>query len=245
MESNFCKITGQNLHYLEAGSGIPLILLPGAWVTSKSYEKAGEKLSEKCKVYIPDLYKGKSEFKENPKSVYDYCQELEEFLAKLKISNYYLIGVSGSGIIASHFAEKTSNKPIKLILFSTTFNLSPFFKRRNLMILKGLTKMILIRNFVPGGLVTNISTGFDAMSYFIKHPVQFLKEAFMQIKNEEMEISVPTTLFVAKKDEFFPYKSLIKANETVKNLKVISLNKRHSWFYVEEEEFAEKILSNL
>lgn len=245
MRSNFCKITSQKLHYLEAGSGKPLILLPGAWVTSKSYEKAGEELSKEYKVYILDFYKGESKFRKNAESVYDYCRALEEFLTELKISNYFLIGISGSGIIASHFVKEAFNKPIKLILFSSSYDSSSFSQNRYILVLKGLSKMVLFNTFAPGGLVANISTGVDATSYFLKHPKQFLKEAFISIGNEKAEVIVPTLLFIAKKDEFLPYKSLIKANETVKNLKIITLNKRHAWFYIEKEEFAKKILEYL
>ena len=119
MKSLFIQTNSNKIHYLTAGQGKTLVLLPSLWVTSKSYIRLGIVLSKNFKVIIPDIYRGASVFYKNGKNIDDYVDSFAQFTKALSLNEFYLIGISFSGLLATMYALQHSNLINKLFLVST------------------------------------------------------------------------------------------------------------------------------
>lgn len=242
MKSKYLKVKDHNIHYLTEGYGEHLIILPSLWVTSKSYEEIGEKLSQYYTVIIPDIYKGESTFKKSVYEIKDYFILLKTFVDKLKIPKTYLLGISFSGILATEFSNNFPEIIDKLLLLSTsatTINI----KNKLLKLIIGYLIFIFNNLFSIKGFKTNIIWFIDSIQYFFHNPKQYLLEGLIAIKNYEKptsEIKVISRLIFAKKDEFIPLE-VADINSRIKNLEVEFVDKTHAWMFIEQEELIKKI----
>ena len=115
------------LHYLEQGSGKPLVMLHGFGSSSATFKKIIPHLSKRFHIYAPDL-KG---FGKSPKpndddySVYDQYLVIKNFLKEHHIKNPILLGHSLGGSIALILAMDKEIGAKKLILLDT-----PAYKQR-------------------------------------------------------------------------------------------------------------------
>lgn len=242
MKSEFLRLRNQLLHYLISGKEDYLIILPSLWVTSNSYYQIGEKLSKYFTVIIPDIYKGKSKFKQSALKIADYILILKEFIEKLKIKECYLIGISYSGLIAANFTNNYPSKIKRLLLVSTT--ITPIdLKRKVLRLIIGYIRLFLNNLFSIKGLKVNLLFISDSVNYFLNHPKQYVLEAVIAIRNYDkpiLEMKVPSRIIFAKKDEFIPQQA-IEINSKIKNLELEIVNKTHAWGFIEEDEIVKKI----
>ncbi|MFC1624807.1 alpha/beta fold hydrolase [Patescibacteria group bacterium] len=247
MQSYYVQINHQKLHYLENGEGECIVLLPSLSITSESYRELGDLLSKDFHVIIPDLYKGKSRFSKSVGHVKFYSQAFEEFIEKMNIKNYYLIGISGSGLLSSYIVKSIKNKPNKMLLFSTTFD-PTILKYVGMRLLKGFPKLMANNMFSIRGIRTSILWLKDGFGYFLRHPIQFLREAsvdFGQDADFSSSSPIDTTLFLAGKDEFFADINSAIESQRVTNLRVEKIDGSHCWFFLKPEKFIRKIVDSL
>jgi pimeloyl-ACP methyl ester carboxylesterase len=233
---------GNEIHYLQFGKGKPLILLPSLWLTSKSYTALAKQLSKYYKVYVPDLYKGKSSFLNEATNIDAYATELADFIKQIRLKDYYLVGISFSGVIVRKYLFDYLPKPKKLLLVSTT--VLPFKTRsQRLNLLLGYFKLLLNNTFSIRGVLVNLMWIVDSIEFAIRHPKQFVLEGLIASSFELREIRslpVSTKLIFAKKDEFVPFE-ITKKLMKVKNLELEIVDEFHGWFFKREKELAQKI----
>lgn len=243
----FTKLkNGNKIHYLQFGKGEPLVLLPSLWLTSKSYADLGKQLGKYYKVFVPDLYKGKSFFSDRALDIDDYAVELVGFIKQMHLENYFLVGASFSGIIACKFVLNYSPRPKKLLLVSTT--VLPFkMKSQFFNLFRGYIELFCNNTYSLKGIRVNLMWVADAVGYAKRHLKQFVLEwkTAGSLRGEEIAtLPVPTKLIFAKKDEFIPFK-VVKKLRKVKNLEVEVVDKFHGWFFRREKELAQKIINFL
>jgi len=235
-------------HYQIFGKGQPLVLLPSNWLTIKSYKAFAEKLSDKFRVIIPELFRGHSTYKKNANSIDDYTKELHFLLNGLKIKNFYLLGISFSGLIVIDYLHKYPSDLQKVMLVSIIA--PPLFPKENkLTLLTGLvnyTKLFL-NNFTSWkGTKVNFLWLFDGFfNCLLRHSKQFFLDALIATKtfnSTSLKVSVPTKILLATKDEFIPYKDINKKAK-INNLETETVKGHHAWFFLNEELFVEKIVS--
>ena len=242
MKSKFLPINNQNIHYLIGGKGRTLLLIPSLWITSKSYKEMGDKLSKYFTVVIPDIYKGKSKFSKPATDLADYINGLDDFVNKLKIKNFYLLGISFAGVIATIYASSFPVKINKLLLISSSATLIDA-NYKTIRLITGYFKLALNNLFSIKGLRTNTLWFVDSAQYLLRHPRQYFIEALLAIRNyanPTKEIKVPSKLIFAKKDEFLPIK-VLDANLKIKNLEIELIDKTHAWIFLEQEEAVKRI----
>ena len=113
------KLSQGLLFWREAGKGIPVILLHGAWNDSSQWVSVIELLSQHFHCFAPDLLGfGESE---NPNIHYSIDLQVEclaEFLQALKLEKVYLAGHSLGGWIAASYALKYPEQVSGLVLLS-------------------------------------------------------------------------------------------------------------------------------
>lgn len=113
------KLAQGLLFWREAGKGVPIILLHGAWNDSSQWVSVIESLSENFHCFAPDLLGfGESE---NPNIHYSIDLQVEclaELLKALKLEKVYLVGHSLGAWIAASYALKYPNQVDGLVLLS-------------------------------------------------------------------------------------------------------------------------------
>lgn len=106
----------EQMNYTEKGQGEPLILLHGNGEDSSIFDKFGDKFAEKYRVIAIDTRgHGESPMGEEPFSLYQFADDLEEFMDINSIEKANILGFSDGGNIAMIFASQHPERVIKLI----------------------------------------------------------------------------------------------------------------------------------
>lgn len=110
-------VFGQKIHYVEAGSGPPVILLHGIGGSSQAWQFNIGPLAEKFHVFVPDqIGFGKSDKPLVNYRIRTYVDFLDQFCKQLKIERASLVGNSMGGWIAAAFAAAFPDRVDKLVL---------------------------------------------------------------------------------------------------------------------------------
>jgi len=114
----FISVQGYNLHYVEAGEGEPMLLIPGAFSTYRHWNRIIPYLSEHYKLLCLD-YLGVGD-SDKPKSGFGYTIEeqadlIVKMIETLQINKVHILGVSYGGAIALNLAARYPEKVDKII----------------------------------------------------------------------------------------------------------------------------------
>ncbi|MFH2020950.1 MAG: alpha/beta hydrolase [archaeon] len=241
MNHTYIALKEDFIHYLEKGKGATLIFLPSFGITSYSYSLFGDILSKQYRVIIPDLQKGNSTSKKVSMSFEDYVLLFNEFVDKLNIRSFFLIGISFSGILAAKYAQKYPKKVKKLYLASTT--LVPMSYPNKLKFILSYARVTLNNLFSFQGIKSNLLWYYDGIINLTKHYAQVMQDLTMATRlydDKIIEMKVPTILIFAKKDEFIPEELSIEMKK-IKNLDLKIIDNHHTWMFTEQERFIETI----
>ena len=109
----FISVQGYNLHYVEAGEGQPILLIPGAFSTYRHWNRIIPYLSEHYKLLCLD-YLGVGD-SDKPKSGFGYTIEEQadlvvKMIEALQIQKVHILGVSYGGAIALNLAARYPEK---------------------------------------------------------------------------------------------------------------------------------------
>ena len=111
------------LHYIEKGTGFPLILLHGNGENSEYFEHQIAYFSNKYRVIAIDTRgHGRSPRGEAPFTIRQFAEDLYEFLRMHKIEKAHFLGFSDGGNIALCFALKYPEYVDHLILNGANLN---------------------------------------------------------------------------------------------------------------------------
>jgi len=107
----------EKMFYFEKGEGKPLILLHGNGEDSSIFEKFAERFSKDHRIIAIDTRgHGKTPMGEEPFSIYQFAEDLKDFMDFHKILKADILGFSDGGNIAMIFASKYPERVGKLIL---------------------------------------------------------------------------------------------------------------------------------
>lgn len=105
------------LHYIEQGSGQPLILLHGNGEDNSYFEHQIDLFSKHYRVIAIDTRgHGQSPRGEKPFTIKQFAEDLHDFMDEKGIEKAHILGFSDGGNIALTFALKHPEKVEKLIL---------------------------------------------------------------------------------------------------------------------------------
>jgi pimeloyl-ACP methyl ester carboxylesterase len=115
--NQYATVNGVRLHYVEGGSGMPLICLPGWPQTWYSYHPVATELAKAYRVIIVDIRgMGSSE---KPESGYDkktMATDILELIQQLELTKVHIMGHDIGGMIAMSFAFNYPEFTKKLIV---------------------------------------------------------------------------------------------------------------------------------
>lgn len=118
--NKYVSVNGINIHYVEGGSGEPLILLPGWPQTWWSYHKIMPDLAKKYKVIVVDIRgMGSSDKPENGYEKKNIAKDIFELTKKLGLKNIFIAGHDIGASVAFSFAANFPETTLKLILLDT------------------------------------------------------------------------------------------------------------------------------
>ena len=114
----FVVVQGYNIHYVEAGEGEPIVLIPGAFSTYRHWNRVIPYLSKHYKLLCLD-YLGVGD-SDKPRSGFGYTIEeqadlIVKMIEALQISKVQIFGVSYGGAIALNLAARYPEKVDKII----------------------------------------------------------------------------------------------------------------------------------
>lgn len=116
-ENKYVTVNGIELHYVQGGSGIPLICLPGWPQTWYSFHTIAPELARKYHVIVIDIRGMGTSSK--PISGYDkktMARDIYELIQKLELKKIYLLGHDIGGMVAMSFAFNYPDVVEKLIV---------------------------------------------------------------------------------------------------------------------------------
>jgi len=114
----FVVVEGYNIHYVEAGEGDPILLIPGAFSTYRHWNRMIPYLSKHYKLLCID-YLGVGD-SDKPRSGFGYTIEEQadlilKMIEALQIPKVQIFGVSYGGAIALNLAARYPEKVDKII----------------------------------------------------------------------------------------------------------------------------------
>ena len=167
-------LDGSRVHYVEAGQGMPVIVLHGMMCSWQDWEYLAAILSTHHRVIIPDLpgFGQSSPFLSNFDLIH-YVTFVKKFATALNLSQYVLIGGSMGATIA--FLSAVSNESvIKVILINLPVVLTGFWTRIGYLLSWGMLNL-------PGAM-------FFADK--LRHSQRFIKLVFKLIRVGDTKLTV-------------------------------------------------------
>lgn len=176
------------LFYEEMGSGEPLILLHGNGEDHTIFDNVAKHFAKQYHVIAIDTCgHGKSPLGDEPFSLYQFAEDLNEFMNEQKIEKANILGFSDGGNIALIFASEYPEKVIKLI--ANGANTKPSG-------IKPLVHLAMLFRYMLYSVAAAFSGKFElkkALYYIMLHEPHITKEELEQI-------TAPTLVLVGTED---------------------------------------------
>ena len=120
--SKFIEVDGMQVHYRDEGKGTPIVLIHGTASSLHTWNDWTEELKKTHRVLRMDLPAfGLTGANANADySIQNYTRFLQEFLSKVNVDDFYLVGNSLGGNIASDYAAEHPEKVKKLVLIDAS-----------------------------------------------------------------------------------------------------------------------------
>ena len=176
------------LFYEEMGSGEPLILLHGNGEDHTIFDNVAKHFAKQYHVIAIDTRgHGKSPLGDEPFSLYQFAEDLNEFMNEQKIEKANILGFSDGGNVALIFASEYPEKVIKLI--ANGANTKPSG-------IKPLVHLAMLFRYMLYSVAAAFSGKFElkkALYYIMLHEPHITKEELEQI-------TAPTLVLVGTED---------------------------------------------
>lgn len=170
------------------GSGEPLILLHGNGEDHTIFDNVAKHFAKQYHVIAIDTRgHGKSPLGDEPFSLYQFAEDLNEFMNEQKIEKANILGFSDGGNIALIFASEYPEKVIKLIANGANTKLSG---------IKPLVHLAMLFRYMLYSVAAAFSGKFElkkALYYIMLHEPHITKEELEQI-------TAPTLVLVGTED---------------------------------------------
>ena len=242
---------GIKINYQVFGEGKSFLILHGWGSNSDRWVDVAERISKKgFKVIVPDLPGfGKSDALEIPWNTNKYIDFLERFVKDLNLEEYYLLGHSFGGALASKMAVKHNQDIKKLFLVSAacvrrktnTKKFSAF-----------VSKIVKIFYFIPYyPFIRKAVYKFIIRKSDYVYVEGIMKATYLNVVAEDLSfhlpfIKVPTIIIWGDKDEYTPIQEGYFIEKQIKKSKIIVIpGAGHDLNRKQPEILAEKVLENI
>lgn len=260
-ESHTIKIKNLTVHYRIAGNpeNPTLVLLNGWGAKVRGFFPNSEKVIKgfaRNNFYVispehPGLMRS-----ETPKTVWgpkEYEEYLEEFIEKLEVRNFVLVGQSFGGAIVTAYAAEHPERVRTLVLVNAglTRDKAYRFVFRRFIWIRYLTRILLSKYFpaIFKRILIWVSLGIP-WSYTEKESFEtraIMGEIFRRwsLPNVYSNISARTILLWGRYDMLFPLSSAKEVAKELPNAELYTLAGGHSVLYMKSQKVIDLIISKL
>jgi pimeloyl-ACP methyl ester carboxylesterase len=244
-------VNGFKTNYQVFGEGKPLLILHGWGSNSERWQIVAELISQKgFKVIVPDLPGfGKSDALPHPWNLNKYVAWTEQFIKELNLNEYYLLGHSFGGALASKIAVKHAQDIKKLFLVSAACIRKKTTKKS---FLAKISKIIKLFYFLPYyNFFRKAVYKFIIRKSDYVYVEGIMKETYLNMVSEDLSlhlsfIKIPTVVIWGDKDSSTPIEDGHVIAKQIKNSKIVVIPEAgHDLNKKQPEILAGKILENL
>ncbi len=248
-------INGIKTNYQVFGEGKPFLILHGWGSNCERWADVAEIISKKgYKVVVPDLPGfGKTDDLEAPWNTNKYINWIEQFVKEIGLSDFYLLGHSFGGALASKIAVKRAQDVKKLFLVSAACVRR---KTAQKSFLKKVAKIVKVLHFLPYyGFFRKVVYKFIIRKSDYVYVEGIMKQTYLNIISEDLSfhlpfIKVPTVIIWGDKDDSTPIEDAQLIAQRVKNSKLVVIaGAGHDLNRKQDPEgtpiLAEKVLENI
>jgi len=251
MNDSEITIDGFKINYKVLGEGKPFLILHGWGSNSDRWVPVAEEISKKgFKVIVPDLPGfGKSDALLAPWNTNKYIDFIDQFVKELNIVDFYLLGHSFGGALASKLAVKHVQEVKKLFLVSAACIRTKTAKKS---FFRKIAKIAKLFYFLPCyGFIRKAVYKFIIRKSDYVYVEGIMKQTYLNVVVEDLSfhlpfIKVPTVIIWGEKDELTPLEDAHLINEKIKNSKLIVIpGVGHDLNRKQPDILSEKILENI
>lgn len=251
MHNSEIIINGIKINYKMFGEGNPFLILHGWGSNSERWVSVAEEISKKgFKVIVPDLPGfGQSDALLMPWNTNKYINFIEEFVKELNLGDFFLLGHSFGGALASKVAVKHAQEIKKLFLVSAACVRKKTAKKN---FFKRVSKIAKLFYFFPYyGFFRKAIYKFIIRKSDYVYVEGIMKEAYLNVIEEDLSFHLPfikvsTVIIWGDKDEFTPLDDACLINEKIKNSKLIVIpGAGHDLNRKQPEELAKAVLQSI
>jgi pimeloyl-ACP methyl ester carboxylesterase len=225
-----------------------LVFLHGWRPDFEGYLKAIELLKDRFDVYFFPL-PGFGEKLTRPYNFDDYLNFLEKELKDL--DNFYLLGHSFGGALATLYALRHPEKVNTLILYNAAIIRRRTLKQRIILLISKTLKPV--EKILPQKLsfiLKKLFYRFLVRSYDYFLVDDYLKETLINIINEDLSkkasmLQVKTILLWGEKDKVTPLKNALILKDLIKDSELITFDGGHNFHRKDPEKFAELLKTTI
>ena len=244
-------INGLKTNYQIFGEGKPFLILHGWRSNSERWQIIAEEISKKgFKVIVPDLPGfGQSESLPLPWNANKYTSWIEQFVKELNLGDFYILGHSFGGALASKISVKHPQEVKKLFLVSAACIRKKTTKKK----FSGkISKLIKFFSFLPYyGFFRKAVYKFIIRKSDYVYVEGIMKETYLNIIADDLSfqlpfIKVPTIIIWGDKDELTPPEDAYFIEKQIKNSKLIMIpSAGHDLNRKQPEIVVEKVIENI
>lgn len=159
----WADLSDVRMYYELAGSGEPVLFIPGLGATCRLWDPIIPELSRDYSLILPDNRGvGKSVAKRPLKTLRDLSSDLLELLDTLQLERAHVVGISFGGVIAQSLAVDHPGRVDRLVLMSTTHRFGPYLRQIAMLLGHTLRKFPLKLFLETMELLGTGPTYFDA-----------------------------------------------------------------------------------
>ena len=245
--SKFIEVNEMQVHYRDEGKGFPIILIHGTASSLHTWNDWTKELTQTYRVIRMDLpaFGITGPNKNADYSIKAYTQFLHQFLAKMEIDKFYLVGNSLGGNIAWNYAAEYPEKIEKLILVDasglpTNKPQPTIFKMAKTPVLSSLFLYVTPKIFIKKNMkevygdetkiTDDLVNRYHKMALRVGNRQAFIDRAKIDFKLGEKDnlkklksIQTPTLLIWGAKDNWIPLDNGKRMNNALINSKLVVL----------------------
>ncbi len=127
-QTGYALVDGLKMYYEIHGTGHPLVMLPGGFMTIEALGPLLPALAEMCQVIAVELEgHGRTADMERPLSYEQMAQDVAGLLTQLRIEQADILGYSMGGTVALRLASQFPDLVRKLVIVSASYTSADFY----------------------------------------------------------------------------------------------------------------------
>ncbi|MFT6064158.1 MAG: pimeloyl-ACP methyl ester carboxylesterase [Paraglaciecola sp.] len=245
--SKFIEIDEMQVHYRDEGKGVPIVLVHGTASSLHTWDAWTKELTKNYRVIRMDLpaFGITGPNKNADYSIKAYTAFLDQFLTKINVDSFYLVGNSLGGNIAWNYTAEHPKKIEKLILVDasglpTNKPQPAIFKMAKTPVLSSLFLYVTPKFFIKKNmkevygdkskLTDSLVTRYHKMALRVGNRQAFIDRAKIDFKlgakvnvDKLKSIQTPTLLIWGAKDTWIPLDNGKRMDRILPNSKLVVL----------------------